>query len=174
MPQLPGGSPIVPSLAEVILPALSLMGDRSPKSATRTGARWRLFGPPSRLLLLQGVLLLACLIATPAMAEPIPMCGELAQSIEAPPPIYPSADAAWLQTPCSPLTPLAYWDEAPVPSPPDEPRTLNDPLGYLRGEKLPRASSIRLPLARGETLRPPTGTRREVERPPRLVLGRLR
>lgn len=172
MTQLPGGSPIVPPPSEVILQPLIPMGgwSRKPGIATIPRQRRRL---PNRLPLRVLLLALLCLIATPAGAEPIPMCGELAQSIEAPPPLYPTTDAALTQTPCSQQGPLAFWDEASLPPHPDEPRTLDDPLGYLQGGKLPRASSIRLPLQRAATLRLPRGARREVERPPRPAAVQL-
>lgn len=117
------------------------------------------------------LLLFLLLLAVPslAFAEPVPMCGELGQSIEAPPPIYPVREATLGQVPCARQSLTSFFIDAdtPLPSPGDDGRTTKQPLGYLTAEYFPQVRSLRLPVPAAEAGSPPQGVRRLIERPPR-------
>lgn len=137
--------------------------------ASRPGARrWLRAGS-----LLHRLLLLLVVLISPrlAWAEPVPMCGELAQSIEAPPPIYPGREATLGQAHCARQAPATTWEEdASLPPQVDETRTTKIPLGYFVPTPLPQVSQTRLPVPDPETFELPRGVRREVDRPPRVGL----
>lgn len=123
------------------------------------------------------LVLLTLLLAAPsvALADTIPMCGELAQSIEAPPPIYPGREDTLGQAHCAREGSVTFWDEqASMPPQADDTRPLEEPLGYLSVDALPRTGRDRLPVPRADTLDPPTGVRRQLDRPPRNALVSLR
>ena len=124
------------------------------------------------------LVLLTLLLATPSVAfaaDTVPMCGELAQSIEAPPPIYPGREDSLGQAHCARQGSVTFWTErASLPPQADDTRALDDPSGYLTTSTLPRAGRERVPVPRAETLNPPTGVRRQLDRPPRNALVSLR
>lgn len=109
-----------------------------------------------------------------ALAEAVPMCGELGQSIEAPPPIYPGREATLGQAHCARDGATNSWQEdASLPPQAEETRTTKSPLGYFVGERLPRVSRTRVPLPRPDDFELPRGVRREIERPPRSAAATL-
>lgn len=130
-----------------------------------------------RAALLRLVLLTLLTVAVPsfAAAEPVPMCGELGQSIEAPPPIYPGREATLGQAHCAKQGSTSSWEGmASLPPQVDDSRTTDVPLGYLVGERLPRLARTRLPMPPAADMHLPSGVRRQVERPPRNANAALR
>ncbi len=126
-----------------------------------------------RVLVEWTLVLVVCLVMFPCLAyaaEAVPMCGELGQSIEAPPPLYPSKGDVLAPTPCdgqrrstvSATDAEAPREVAPLP-------LVERQLGLLSTQLLPRVRSIRLsvPPATADERRP--GFAPTVERPPRLL-----
>ncbi len=167
------GFPVVPPPSADILPAQSLMGDWS----RSRGISKILQGRRVLREALRRLILLTLVLAAPsvALAETVPMCGELAQSIEAPPPIYPGREDTLGQGHCARQGSTTSWeDQVSLPPQADDTRTLDKQSGYLSDQVLPRASHIRVPVPRADSSEPPTGVRRPLDRPPRGALAPLR
>jgi hypothetical protein len=167
------GFPVVPPPSADILPVQNFMGDWS----RSRGISRILQGRRVLREALLRLIFLTVVLAAPsvALADPVPMCGELAQSIEAPPPIYPGREDALGQAHCARQGSKTFWEEqASLPPQADDTRTLDDKSGYLSHQALPRAGHVRVPVPRADGSEPPAGVRRPLDRPPRSALAPLR
>ncbi len=100
-----------------------------------------------------------------AAAAPAPWCGELAQSIEAPPPVYPVDDATISAGPCEQRDGVKI--PAPLPELRGNLKNVKSDQGVLFAQHFPRAPAVRLPVPVPTRNLARAGHQRGVERPPR-------
>ncbi len=116
---------------------------------------------------------LLCLVALPRLAyasEPVPMCGELGQSIEAPPPLYPSKGDVLAPTPCDGQRRITVSaSDSDMPREVAQLPQVERQLALLTTQLLPRVRSIRLSVPPATAVERRPGFAPTVERPPRIA-----
>jgi hypothetical protein len=105
---------------------------------------------------------------TASAAERVPMCGELGQSIDAPPPIYPGTGEVLAGSPCELHRHTVSIDDlSPPPRDMTPPAAPDLKVALSAPQSLPRVRSTRQEIAPACTQERRPGFVRELERPPR-------
>lgn len=122
-----------------------------------------------RVVMLCAVALAVCSLSRVAnAAEKVPMCGELGQSIDAPPPVYPGRGDVLAASPCEMQRRAVSFSDVP-PLPRDLPPAPSADLKIALSapQLLPRVPSKRLGVVPPCQQERRPGFVRELERPPR-------